>query len=45
LLAGVAYIINILQPEIISLGGESARRGRAARPLREKANAQVFGGL
>ena len=45
LACGVANIINILQPEIISLGGGISREGDALLiPLREKAYAQAFGG-
>lgn len=45
LACGVANIINILQPEIISLGGGISKEGDALLiPLREKAYAQVFGG-
>jgi len=45
LACGVANIINILQPEIISLGGGISKDGDALLvPLRKKAYAQAFGG-
>ncbi len=45
LACGVANIINILQPEIISLGGGISKEGDALLvPLRKKAYAQAFGG-
>ncbi len=45
LACGLANIINILQPEMICLGGGVSKEGDALLlPLREKVYAQLFGG-
>lgn len=45
LACGVANIVNIFQPEIVSLGGGIAKEGEGLlAPLREKVYAEVFGG-
>lgn len=45
LACGVTNIINIFEPEVISLGGGVAKEGETLlAPLRERAYAEIFGG-
>ena len=45
LACGVTNIINIFEPEVISLGGGIAKEGETLlAPLRERAYAEIFGG-